>query len=259
MKDYFERYLEALSYWQSAELAFKGGHLHLFEFEKFTAKLQNALNDYIDSRIEKARVEKKSKLLTMTQPTRPEGYYWVQEKELPQKWMIAEWFNDGWYLHGVEFSLGDADFISIGHRIPSNEELEKMIETLQDASEEAEGRYNYDKSNSEWYPEDNAYLIPIKPMWIDKAKELLKVLVLTVFICFFFGCDSTHSETPKKHYTKIIHLFRTTNPLLYIGGLQYNLPISHNPCYPDTAIIYQCDDGIVNLNIVNHSCKIPQP
>lgn len=54
---------------------------------------------------------------------RQEGYYWVNWENT---WYIGQWKNGIWRLgdsRSVIQYFGDRDFIEIGHRIPSNEEL----------------------------------------------------------------------------------------------------------------------------------------
>lgn len=57
---------------------------------------------------------------------RPEGYYWVK---IFDKWRIAEWGDSYWWLHSIIFNYSDSDMQEVGQRIPSNEELEKMLQS----------------------------------------------------------------------------------------------------------------------------------
>lgn len=66
----------------------------------------------------------------MTQSTRPEGYYWVKLHGL---WEIGQWIADQPYWKIPHFAfVSDIDLQEIGHRIPSNEELALMLESVQE-------------------------------------------------------------------------------------------------------------------------------
>ena len=60
---------------------------------------------------------------------RENGYYWVLSQH--NVWTVAQLLERTWYNTGFAHPLTEHHFLAIGERVPSNDELKKLINLQQ--------------------------------------------------------------------------------------------------------------------------------